>query len=552
MSMLHCRFACVVREVKSLFPCTCWNCRHENTDIAPPSGLKNMNKNRLQMVWWLCMLPSLAATCMLFYEWTQHQTESILLSFAIISLVAGVVFGTLIIGSTASSHDEQNGGSANAPAASPQTSAAVEHPSFNEEPVQPQQQMQAIQSTPALPEPAGEQHQEPSRASPGTLTSDHTPAPKPTPATRATSKMGELLYKSNEPIALGPSTPSYEEERETSTADSEPGDSQWFESISFDPTESIVRDTIDAVLSNPDGTANYTPPSDSEEDMYNVKEEFQYKKPALRPPTHPMSRPPKAAPPLPSEPIPLGPGNFDPKEFEVVVEKVDKRVEQAEEMVSRLEAEVARAEKVAARLEVDMSKAAPLVTPNKEEHHAAKWPQTANDEPQAPMKPLPEFSTVEGWLSYSDQMIAEGNFDHAIKCYDKVTKMEPMNFDAWFLKAVALRRKNRCDDAIYCINFALSLRKNSTVALTEKGDCLLQLGRPDQAIVWYDKALMQDKIAVQPWLGKARCLSAMGHLKDAIACYNKILQIQPENEESRNSKMELTAKMQSKGVSRAS
>jgi hypothetical protein len=150
--------------------------------------------------------------------------------------------------------------------------------------------------------------------------------------------------------------------------------------------------------------------------------------------------------------------------------------------------------------------------------------------------------TVEQLLNSADALIAQGNYDDAIKLYDHVVKVDANNFDAWFLKAVALRKKQRSQDSIYCINFALSIKRTSVVAMVEKGECLLQLDRADQAIIWFDKALSQDKIAIAPWIGKARCLVKMGEINSAIACYDKVLSLQPDHTEAIAARAELSDK----------
>lgn len=156
---------------------------------------------------------------------------------------------------------------------------------------------------------------------------------------------------------------------------------------------------------------------------------------------------------------------------------------------------------------------------------------------------IQETRTVEELLTHADVLIAQENYDEALKLYDSVVKLDPNNFDAWFLKAVALRRKHRSQDAIYCVNFALSIKRASVVAMVEKGECLLQLDRADQAIVWFDKALSQDKIAIAPWIGKARGLLKLGETNSAIACYEKVLSLQPDHAEAKIARAELASKL---------
>lgn len=421
------------------------------------------------------MLPSFAATTMFYYEWTRHEEETILLSFAIASLVVGVVFGTLIVGTSQNVVEPkqalpdttiESAATVSAAIESAATvSAAIESAAIESAAIVSAATEPNILPVPKVAPSASESKlaaDEPANQTGDTMTVGA--LPKRTALRNTSSKMGELLHNSGEPIALGPST--------INLAD-------------------LTAETQHAL--------------------------------------------------------------------EVEVE-LNNSVEKAQVVAARLEIEVARLEKVAARLEVDMSRSEPKPAGNalsQTEDPTAVWsnPSALGDELPEKAKtimPFPEFGTVEDWLNHAEMLMSEHNYDDAIKCFDKVTSVDPNNFDSWFLKSVALRRKGRGDDAIYCINFALTLRRTSVVAMTEKGECLLQLGRPEQAIIWFDKALVQDKIAVKPWIGKAQCLKAIGHIKDAIACLDKILLMQPDNAEIKAERSELAAKITTKGSTKAS
>ncbi len=272
----------------------------------------------------------------------------------------------------------------------------------------------------------------------------------------------------------------------------------------------------------------------------------------------------------------------------------EQNVDRAQLVVARLEAEVAKAEAVAAKLEVELAKAEPMAarlqsaeraiqdahlqariegelaqnfkTDNKPQasknaplqQQQAKSqaqsqsgkttpPQQNKNQKSAKVKTsetkLPELKTVEAWLNHAEKMLAEDNFDAAIRCYDQATKIEIKSFDAWYLKAVALRKKSLYEDALYCINYALGIKNQSSDALAEKGECLLELGKAEQALVWFEKSLTFDKVAPKPWLGKGRCLALMKRHKDAVACFDKVLAMQPDNEKAKEAKKISAAKI---------
>ncbi|MBX9690483.1 MAG: tetratricopeptide repeat protein [Candidatus Obscuribacterales bacterium] len=340
-----------------------------------------MSTMKLGAVWWLCMVPSFAATAMLLNEWLQNQSETRFLLYALICLLLGVIFGAIIV-LTSQSKDSAEGKQSENPPLSPISSALREEP----------------------------------------LSQHHNFA-------NAESSTGELAT-----------------EPELSAQNEDP---------------SLSPEAIYGGLAGPD----------------SIKDMQALNATALNDTTG---------------------GD----------ESAERRI------LSCLENEVLKVEATSA-----------LVA-----------------EQESGKKPFPEFDGVDNWMKYAELMIAEDNQADAIKCYDKVTELDPKNFDAWFLKGRALRTRGQTEDAIYCINYALRLRENCSVALSEKALCLLDLGRAEQALPWFDKSLALDDIAVRPWLGKGQCLSALGKHKDAITCYDKVLLLQPDNDQALRSRSESVAK----------
>ena len=324
-----------------------------------------MDKKQLQLVWWLCMLPSFVATSMFYYEWTRHEAETILLTFAIVCLMMGVVFGTLIVWS-ASGADQQ-----------------------------------------------------------------------------------AMTNKKNDAEEL---------------------------------------------------------PECNSADLHNTEPETRSE-----------------------ESVPL------PQPASLIVNSLP---EQVLEFVDEVPAVNSDLSKLFGQLSDTVAGAS-----HHEEHSCPSDRWTVPVEKEESVHALThENRTVEELLNHADVLIAQENYDEAIKLYDHVVRADANNFDAWFLKAVALRKKQRCQDSIYCINFALSIKRTSVVAMVEKGECLLQLDRADQAIIWFDKALSQDKIAIAPWIGKARCLVKMGETNSSMACYDKVLSLQPDHTEAITAREELAKK----------
>ena len=62
--------------------------------------------NDHSFVWWLCMLPFLAATAVFIYRWMHNQAQNEFLGYAVGSLIVGIVFSAFVSGSSGSSNEE--------------------------------------------------------------------------------------------------------------------------------------------------------------------------------------------------------------------------------------------------------------------------------------------------------------------------------------------------------------------------------------------------------------------------------------------------------------
>lgn len=415
------------------------------------------------------MLPSFAAGAMLVYEWTQIQTETQLLMYAMLCLVIGVVFGSVIVHLTAAAEAKEDvrkepEGNVAMPSAAPQ---AIEPPQIS-----PARPLAEVSSIPLPPETKGE---------PNLL--DFAPHLESKAAAA-----GQAPDELNAPGAIN---------------------MELFADI-------VSAGTMPAA--GPSGNGNVTTVRSQSLATSGSREKV-----------------------------------------------VDEKVEKAQKVVARLEAEVAKAEIVAAKLETEIARAEPTIAKVESVAEAANVksgsesvafailsePIDPNAEP-APqsdasqdgvVKPLPELQTVAQWLQYAQKMISEHNYDVAIKCYDKVAALDSSNFDSLYLKSIALRKIGHCQDAIYCINFALSLNGKDARALTEKGECLIELSKSESALTWFEKAIASDAAFAKAWLGKARCLASMAKHKEAIQCYEKVLSLEPDNEIAKQAKTESVKKI---------
>lgn len=447
------------------------------------------------------MVPSFLAMAALLFEYGIQHTETRLLMYAMACPLVGVVVGTLIV---AVSQNEENLKKAEGLKAATQQEHKTKSEIGSETKVdawQPENKPETNleqQPSPVLDSAPGP-ISHPASATPAPELSPAASAPEPLQNTQPVAiKASEALQasqpeKSNETEELDFSFLDIDVESQESQA---PGSSG--ELISMVPDGPEIPMAVPVIV-------EASPSTESAENRLAV--------PIGLPVTNERPKQSRSLKPAQSEPI------LNNQKQEAPVENKQARPVENQAPASKQEASKASAQK-------------PQASPASQ-NPAIKY--GANGEPV-----LPNFDRPEQWLAFADQMYDSENFDVAILCYDKVTNLDANNFDAWYLKGIAFRRKGQNNDALYCLNYCLNLKGNSPVALTEKANCLLELGKVQQALACFDKSLTLDRIEARPWLGKGKCLALLGKHKEAVACFDKALVLQPNNEEAKSAKAEST------------
>jgi tetratricopeptide (TPR) repeat protein len=513
-----------------------------------------MSKQQQNSVWWLSMLFPLLAMAMFAYQWFQHREETSFLVYAIICLFAGVILGSLIVGASFSdeTHTDSSAAGHTASAAQPEPPSAPGSPT----------QVAAAEALPisAPAEIKTEPQVEPVSSQ---LAADKTEAaaafesPFAAGAGSSAAVWSELFSDegvskypfANQPLLnFGPDAISASSEPEPATkgpaqsselkAGELPGNQNVERAqkvvaqleVEVAKAEAVAAKAEAVAAKLADGLAKAEPMAarlQTAEQLMQDAEVKQAKK-----------------------------AEQQAKKDEQQSKKDEQQSKRDEQQSKKDEQQSKKDEQQSKKDEQQSKKDGQVQTPasnpqvkSLQSSKATPKTQAAKAQPKAKTSEtrLPDFKTVGEWLKYADKLMADENYDDAIRCYDQVTKLEIRSFDGWYLKAVALRSKGLSDDALYCINYALGVKNQSAEALTEKAYCLLDLGKSDQALVWFDKALSIDKAAANPWLGKGLCMAAMSRHKDAVACYDKALAIQPDNEDARDAKRTSTAKLGSRG-----
>jgi tetratricopeptide (TPR) repeat protein len=92
-----------------------------------------------------------------------------------------------------------------------------------------------------------------------------------------------------------------------------------------------------------------------------------------------------------------------------------------------------------------------------------------------------------------------------------------------------LIKSKRYQDALRCLNKALTFTPDSSDIWFAKGNALYDLERLEEAIASYDQALKFKPDLYEAWYNRGIALGKLGCFEEAIASYNQALKIRPDN-----------------------
>ena len=88
----------------------------------------------------------------------------------------------------------------------------------------------------------------------------------------------------------------------------------------------------------------------------------------------------------------------------------------------------------------------------------------------------------------------EKKYAEAVAYYDKVIKLTPNHYIAWYNKATDLARLNKYEEAITCYNVAIKLHPTDSSYWTNKGLVLLLQREYAEAVACFDVSLRLDPL----------------------------------------------------------
>ena len=118
-------------------------------------------------------------------------------------------------------------------------------------------------------------------------------------------------------------------------------------------------------------------------------------------------------------------------------------------------------------------------------------------------------------------------FGHAEYVFHEFVRLQPQHADAHCIRGVALARLGRRQEALACLERALSLRPDSVEAISNHGTVLFELGEHQRAMTELDRALAIDPRHAFSWHNRGNALIAMERPEEAVESYSRALEIDP-------------------------
>ncbi len=144
--------------------------------------------------------------------------------------------------------------------------------------------------------------------------------------------------------------------------------------------------------------------------------------------------------------------------------------------------------------------------------------------------------TTNRELTRGNELSNQGNYEGAIKCFEKVLELEPDNPTALTCKGIALADLGRESESMQCFDSLLESEPNVHATINNKAQALSRLGKLDEAIELYDKIIEINPNYEKAYYNKGLIFQEREKLDEAIELYDKAIEINPNYEKALISK----------------
>lgn len=144
------------------------------------------------------------------------------------------------------------------------------------------------------------------------------------------------------------------------------------------------------------------------------------------------------------------------------------------------------------------------------------------------------MSNVSGLLREAQAYHARGEFGGAIRAYDKILRLDQRNYDAAYLRAVALYQAGQLDLAATGFAAATRISPRRFEPHKDRGLTLMKLGRYAEALASFEAALGIKPQAADMLVNKGIVQKNLGQAAESVESYRAALLIKPDFAEAHN------------------
>lgn len=144
---------------------------------------------------------------------------------------------------------------------------------------------------------------------------------------------------------------------------------------------------------------------------------------------------------------------------------------------------------------------------------------------------------AEAWNNKGAALNSLGNNPNdAIKSLDKAIEIDPQYAEAWSNKGNALMKLGKLHEAVKSYDRAIKINPQNATSWYNKGTALYELNDQIEAVKSFDKTIEVNPQYAKAWTNRGNALEKLGKLNEAIESYNRAIKIDPQLAEAWNSK----------------
>ena len=144
------------------------------------------------------------------------------------------------------------------------------------------------------------------------------------------------------------------------------------------------------------------------------------------------------------------------------------------------------------------------------------------------------MSNVSGLLREAQAYHARGEFGGAVRAYDKILRLDQRNYDAAYLRAVALYQAGQLDLAATGFAAAAAISPRRFEPHKDRGLTLMKLGRHAEALTSFEAALSIKPKSADILVNKGIVQKNLGQAAESVESYRAALLIKPDFAEAHN------------------